>query len=516
MPPIRHLAFRFAVLAAGHGLALLAPRAALAQGPTLTRDSIMSGAALREDVRVLRAALETVHPGLHRYVDRRELGRRFDALNARLAQGATLETAYLEIARLVSTIRCGHTFLNPNNQSRAVAAAMFRGTPRVPFYFRWLDGRMIVTHDVSATRAFGAGTEVLAINGMRASAILARLLPYSRTDGANEAKRIANLAVQPGARWQEFDVYFPLVIPPPVGAWTFELRDTDGRTRTVTAPPTDATQRLAAYDSVMRTRSGRDSAGPPWSIRVDDDGIAVLTMPTWVTYNDSWNWAAWVDSAFAQVIARDARALVVDLRGNEGGTGVGDVILAHLADRPVTLGRLRRYTRYRQLPDSLRRHLDTWDRSFDDWGASATPSAERPGFYRLTRFDEDSTGTVIRPRTPRFTGKVFVLVGAENSSATFEFALAVRELRLGTLVGQPTGGNQRGINGGAFYFLRLPNSRIEVDLPIIAQFAASERPNGGIAPDIAVRTTARDIASGRDPEMDAVRRALSTARRDWP
>ena len=45
-----------------------------------------------------------------------------------------------------------------------------------------------------------------------------------------------------------------------------------------------------------------------------------------------------------------------------------------------------------------------------------------------------------------------VLVNAANSSATFQFAKLVKDNQLGTLVGQPTGGNQRGINGGAFFF----------------------------------------------------------------
>ena len=38
------------------------------------------------------------------------------------------------------------------------------------------------------------------------------------------------------------------------------------------------------------------------------------------------------------------------------------------------------------------------------------------------------------------------------------------------LVGQMTGGNQRGINGGAFFFVTLSNSQLEVDLPLVGNF----------------------------------------------
>lgn len=101
----------------------------------------------------------------------------------------------------------------------------------------------------------------------------------------------------------------------------------------------------------------------------------------------------------------------------------------------------------------------------------------------MRRFDDDPAGSVIQPKAPRFRGKVRVLVGPVNSSATFQFALTMQESKLGTLVGQPTGGNRRGINGGAFYFLRLPNSGIEVDLPLVALFPVREEEDRGVEPD---------------------------------
>jgi C-terminal processing protease CtpA/Prc len=353
---------------------------------------------------------------------------------------------------------------------------------------------------------------VLAINGVPTATILSGLLEYARTDGANEAKRLANLGIHPAERWEAFDVYFPLVFPQPSGQWAFKVRAPGGSSRIVRAIPATVAQRMAVYDSVRRT--ARDTTSPPWTFRVDDDGVATLAMPTWVTFNDHWDWEGFIHRAFAELAARRATALIVDLRGNEGGTSVGDVILAHLTDHDVPQTQLRRYTRYRAIPADLKPYLDTWDRSFDDWGAAATPASTPPGggtdgFFRLTSHGDASADGVIRPVAPRFGGKVFVLVGADNSSATFEFALAVREQGLGTLVGQPTGGNQRGINGGAFYFLRLPNSGVEVDLPLIGLFPPGTRPDAGLTPDVVVHVTPKDVAQGRDPEAAAVRALLT-------
>lgn len=473
-------------------------------------DTLLTASALRADIAILREALEALHPGLYRYNTPAQLSNRFAALDRSLGDGATVTAAYLELTRFTAALRCGHTFPNPANQSRGVAGAVFGNTPRVPFYFRWIDRRIVVTQDASAGGTFPRGTQVLAVNGVPAATILARLLPLSRADGGTDTKRVAGLGLLPGERWQAFDVLYPHVFSPPPGEWTFLVRRPGEGERVVRASPSTAAQRTATMDS---TRAAQRSAGaPPWRLDAGGDGIATMTMPTWVTFNDTWDWQGWVDRAFDTLAVRRSTALVVDLRGNEGGTSVGNAILAHLVPADAPLEQFTRYTRYRRIPGSLRPYLDTWDRSFDDWGDKATIAPDRPGFYRMRRFDDDTAGTLVRARTPRFTGRVFVLVDGDNSSATFEFALAVRQRKLGMLVGEPTGGNQRGINGGAFYFLRLPNSGIEIDLPLIAFFPREQQADGGLTPDVIVPVRAQDITTGTDRAMERVRALMRTAR----
>jgi hypothetical protein len=203
---------------------------------------------------------------------------------------------------------------------------------------------------------------------------------------------------------------------------------------------------------------------------------------------------------------RDSRALAIDLRENEGGSDVGDELLPHFIDAEVPLPGYLRMTRYRSTPLGLRPFLDTWDRSFHDWGEAAQPAGD--GLYRLEREGLGAEGARIEPASPRYRGRLYVLVSAVNSSATFEFARAVRRAGAGKLVGQPTGGNLRGINGGAFFFLNLPNSRLEIDLPLIGQFPVEPQPDAGLQPDIRVRPSVAAIAAGHDAELEAVRADL--------
>ncbi len=287
-------------------------------------------------------------------------------------------------------------------------------------------------------------------------------------------------------------MYFPLVHPIAGSSYRLDVRSARNRVRrTIDVTASTHAERLAAR------RSGAPGDGPlGWTIARPAAGVAVLTMPTWVTFNDAWDWKGYLSAFFVALRADGTQHLVIDLRGNEGGSDVGDEIAGHLIALPLALPPVDRLTRYRRVPDALRPLLDTWDRSFDDWGDRAAGPDDR-GFYRSTR-DDDARGGSIVPLTPRFDGDVQVLVDAANSSATFQFAEFVHDFHLATLVGGRTGGNLRGINGGAFYFLRLPASRIEIDLPLIGTFPRDARPDRGLAPDVAVAPTAADIARGAD------------------
>jgi hypothetical protein len=80
------------------------------------------------------------------------------------------------------------------NQKKAIAAALFEGHNRVPFYFRWLDQKMVITKDFTPDHQLPRGTEVLSINGTPVRAILDQLRTVARADGSNDAKRVAYLA----------------------------------------------------------------------------------------------------------------------------------------------------------------------------------------------------------------------------------------------------------------------------------------------------------------------------------
>jgi hypothetical protein len=473
---------------AGLGAALTSPALAIEPARTLPP------AAMRADLRLLRDAYETLHPGLYRYSIPREIGRRFEALADRCGAPRSLGDFYLDLSRLLASVRCGHSYANFYNQKKAVAAALFDGGGRLPLQFLWLGGEMVVTADPYAT-GIAPGSVIEAIDGRGSRALLAALMPLARADGHNDAKRRRLLSVQGEDDYETFDVFFGLL----TGArdrYALRVRDPAGRRRTASVRAISLAERRAK-------RIAGDARGdqPIWTIERRGDA-AVLTMPSWALYDSKWDWRAWLDAKLDALVADRVGTLVVDLRGNEGGEDCGNLILARIAERPIPLDPARRLVRYRELPQRFAPYCDTWDRSFDRLGVGAPRVDER--FFELVGTDRD--GEVIAPKGPRFTGRLHVLIGPQNSSATFVFAQAVQRNRLGTLIGEPTGGNRRGINGGCFYFTRLPETGLEADLPLIGNFPKTPQPDAGLVPDLLVAPTPASLAAGVDP---AVMKALA-------
>lgn len=476
---------------AGMGAALATPRAALAAGS--------------DDIAQLRRAYLALHPGLYRYATPAQVERRFDALARSFDANDDLAARYLALSRMLATVRCGHSYANFSNQTKRVQQALFAGRDKLPLRFRWLGAgdrtAMIVTEDpwdIGVT----PGSRILTLDGRPPAAILRELLTVARADGGNDAKRRALMSVAGRDRIESFDVFYPLLFGRR-DRFALLVEGPDGRRRTAVLSAIDLAERQAK-------RAAGDRADRGWRFERMGD-VAVMTLPDWSFYDDAFDWRGWLAVRFEEMARADVRGLVVDVRGNEGGRDCGNAIIARLIDAPLPGEGIRRLVRFRTVPDDLPpKLLDTWDPSFRRLGEGAP--AVGNGFYALAEPEDDSgSDSTIEPQGPRFRGRVAVLTDAANSSATYGFARRMQVSRLGTIVGGETGGNRRGINGGAFFFLTLPTSGIEVDLPLIAGFPTTLQPDAGIEPDLPVATTAEDLRNGRDPQMAAAVASILSA-----
>ncbi|NJC34285.1 hypothetical protein GGR88_001759 [Sphingomonas jejuensis] len=445
------------------------------------------------DIAVMRAAMG-IHPGIYRYQEtaaaHRELAA-FEASYRAALQRGHVAGAYLALSRYLATLRCGHSYANFFNQNDDDVVALFDRKTRLPFWFRWVGDRMIVTRDTGGL-GLTPGSEVERVNGVRAADLLAALMPFTRGDGSNDGKRRALLSVQGHEDYETFDIFQGLVAPPGGdGLHHVALRLPTGRHVDLALPPIDLAQRRAAM-----TRVPDSGDRPRWTWEERRDGVCLLTMPGWAMWNSQWNWRQWLEERLDSLAG--ARGLVIDIRDNEGGDDCGDPIVARLINRPLAGWPFETRIRFTQMPALLRDHSTTWDDRFYALGDGAISLGG--GEWRPR---EDAVQNAIGPSSKRITCPVAALIGPTNSSATFGFINAARASGKFRLFGETTGGNRRSINGGAFLFVKLPSSGIVFDLPLKGYVSRTPQPDRGIDPDVQLPFDPAWIGAEADPVVEA-------------
>ncbi len=477
-------------------------------------DHRISKEALKIDVAILKEALTTIHGGLYRYQTPEQLEAGFRELNQKFANGATQAEVFLAVSEFTARIKCGHTFPSFWNNPVQTQRNLFLAKDKLPFCFRLMNGQMVVTRNDSTAPELTPGTIITEINDVPTAQIVTRLMKLVKGDGSNDAKRMAELQLQDLKQWEAFDIYFSLAFKPG-SRFKLKCEGMDGTVQTVSVDAIDTIQRRKNRSEHMPKV---DKDGPEWQVDWLRDDTAVLKMPTWALYNSKWNWTEWLQARFEELKTRGTKNLIIDLRGNGGGNECGDTIMRYLVPGAVSFPSGTTFVRYQKIPDSLAMYVSTWDRSYYDWTSASKPaqhvsSLNSKGFQIRS---EDSVnaerGGRITPLEPRFQGQVYVLVDAECSSATFQFSQQVRNYKVAKLVGQPTGGNAKGINGGAMFNTLLPNSQIEIDIPIIAYLPSSPQPDAGLRPDVEIWPTREDLAKGRDAVMNWVLNQVGNSR----
>jgi C-terminal processing protease CtpA/Prc len=455
------------------------------------------------DVRVLKRALTELHPALTKYRTRSEIDAAFARFEARGRAARDAGEMFLAATEMAAAIRCGHTWTNVRNQGGAARALLLDAPDKLPFTMTLVEGRWLVL--ASAAPGVTAGDEVLAVNGISARDMVERLWPYLRADGASDGKRLRQLG-HDRFDFSPLDTVWPLLSPPGEGRYRVELRAVTAASRSASVTAVTLAKRDAALAA-----QGVQPMSEDWSLRIDGD-IATMTLPTFSFWNSKFDWSKFIDDGFAELNRRQVPNLVIDIRDNEGGDGaIGGKLLSYLLRERFTFTSDQSVTAYERVPYVLARYLDTWDFGFFDRTGQVEKITEgtAAGRYRVTA--RAGVPQTIEPAAWPYRGRTYMLVGGENSSATFQFALLAQQSRAATLVGQPTGGNLRGLNGGQLAWVTLPNSGVAVDIPLLAASYGMATPDASVTPDIVVTRTFEARRAGRDLEMAAVRREIDKA-----
>lgn len=460
-----------------------------------------------KELEIIKSSWTALHPGLLRYNTQSQIDHYFEIVKSKVSKPLTNQQYFILISQLATKLKCGHTYLNPWNQNEEIINSFFSNS-YIPFLYKVIDRKFIITHNLSEQKNVKAGDEIFSINGVKVKSIIDSLLTVSRSDGNNGlAKKLDNINIVPididTTNYALFDIYFPMFFPKnnKQGIYDFEIIPYKKKLTKISTKSLSKAERQTIFVS----RFGQIPIHEKnWEYKQLKPNVAYLRLGDFETWEWKADYKKYLDSVFAITINAKTENLIVDIRGNEGGDDEARTeVLSYIATKPFGCENpMRRLYKFLSIPDTLLPYLKTWNKEFKE------PKKEKD-YLKVNGYYEkiDTTNLPCEPTNPKnnnYKGKVYLLTNANNSSTTFTMADIFKNYKFGIIVGEPTGGTKQGLNGGQFFFLRLPFSKFEIDLPIIYGAPTKNRPDEAITPDYLITTKQSDIYFNRDTQVEFI------------
>jgi hypothetical protein len=400
---------------------------------------------LRRDFRQLRTIMENRTVGL--YTDRARLTAMLDKVDARLTEPMTELQFYRLLAPVVAELRCGHSFLSVSAgmEEHLRAEALF-----FPLGIRIFGDRMFVVED-SHGLGVPPGSEILGLNGMAAAELIQLITANVVTDGRDKGRP------RHDAELWFASLYYSYVDTPAFHELEMLLPDTDlsGATVSITIPAVRDARLAKIAQAIVY-----DTVGAPYSSAFKDDH-AVLTVPTFA-YRKPKSYYEFLKYFFTELSARQLDTLILDLRGNYGGSPAPTAeLFKYLIDRPIPF-----FARNNPV------YLAPWKKA-------------------------------VKPAPEAFHGSLYVLVDEAAFSMNSFLVSLLRYHGIGTLVGSPTAGSWACSDAARGAILKATGLRLKYSTQDFYTAVEGQEAGTGILPDVPVAWTLADHLAGRDPVLAA-------------
>ena len=466
----------------------------IALGCSTAPAQTITPAQARTDLSYLKRKLDLLHPGMGFYTPQPRMEQLYDSLYNRLTAPMSYLTFFHHVSPLIAALKDGHTNLNHRRNY------IDKQTRFIPFYIRPVGSQYFISHNVSADSSLKRGTELLTINGHAIADLHHELMnaDHSGSDGDNITGR------QQWSLVQFADYYAAWYGSVDAITITYRLAgDTLVRNTRLQCPT------LSGFRSTIRRRYGAEiDPQPNLSVRLVDTltHTAVLRVSSFMGLKkkDPFQWAfnRRLKQAFKQLRRENVQNLVVDMQGNGGGIVLNSArLLRYWMPKPF------RIMEQEEMKRAARSELVTRWNPVAALNFSLQYKSDNMG-----GFSSRSTNRRYRPRhKDAFKGNLYFMMNGASFSATTSVLAKTLDAGMGTYVGEASGSAYWGDFAGHFKTVTLPNSKLQVRIPLkkLTHAVVADRANGfTVEPDFTVTRTYNDLLNNRDYVLDYTLRLI--------
>ncbi|QIP12086.1 peptidase S41 [Spirosoma aureum] len=476
------------------------------------KTKVLQPVDMQADFRYLRRLLEETHPGLYRYTSKPIMQAKLDSIAATLTNPLPFYEFYKTIEALIADIRCAHTHSLPTKNWQKLFVSHWK---TLPFFLFPVQNHSYVLFNGTTDQRIKPGFDLLRINGQSMDSIRQVFYRHHWADGYNQTSK------QAAFQGQLFALFYYWFIDQP-DTFRLTFRSLTGDSIQVDVPAQTFSGSMSAYkknpvNTQMLAWYGKNQSKHPWrlSFLKDTTQTAYLRIDSFggKGANSSETAAArfrtFMDESLAKIEKKKARHLIIDLRSNPGGWDIQGVELFTYLMKSDSA--VRYYAQQHTVTDRSE-FLKFSDLSADDLkNVKNELIPEKDGTFTVKEDDNSRELKLQYPKPNRFKGQVYMLMNGRSGSTTSEFLAVAHANRIGTFVGEESGGAYEGGNGGSFVHLELPHSRIYVGTPLVYYNNAVGKPTQtgrGTMPDYDVPISIDTILNHTDNQLEFIKKLI--------
>lgn len=403
----------------------------------------------KEDLDQLGNKLITIHPNALKFITEADFWEAIEKKKAQITEHTTYAEFSWHCNEIIANVNCSHT----SNGNFTPEWDMLPVALRFPLEVRLMNDGLFVVDNTNHENEIGIKDQILSINGIQVSELIKDIYKHIPSQG-----HIKTYKRHKFNAWASGMIAYALNFP--------ESYEVIVKGKVDGIPLNGAVKEQENFQEPFKKPCPEELCLEFF----EDTKSVILTISTFNYY--PWNnlnvFQDFIDKSFKEINKKGVQNLIIDLRFNGGGSPESSIhLLKYLVDKPFT------YFIDLENPQRNNEHVP---------------------------FDKP------------FKGQCYFLIDGKGNSTTGHFMALVRELKLGTVIGEELGSNQFCTAGQTV--LRLTNTKMNY---YVANTTSIVHTKGfsearGILPDYHITQGIDDYLNNRDTVRQF---ALKTIEKEW-